>query len=389
MSIFGNRSAMTAVVAASACLVCAAAAAAADPAPDRGVLVLRSGKLVRGRITHSAAGFEVDVTNGRMMVPYSLVRFQAASEADAYRRLRDAVERPSPNYRMALAQWCITNGLYEYALKELDAVLKANPEHNAARRMRTRIEAMLSPDTDKPKKKLSIFERLAAPDVTALAGLSPDVSRQFVSRVQPILVNGCALAGCHGPRSKNGFQLMRVHLTAGSRRGSSERNLAATLRYVDLRNSARSPLLTRPLGRHGRRGKPVFRGRAGAKQLAELRNWVRRVVDDSFKDDPGRAPARSRVTDDAARAAASGGSRAGGSRAGFGVRSPLPSYQATPAMKAARSRIRNRRVRDPIRPATRSSTPSGDPFDPAEFNRRTAPSTGPPNSSSRFPGQFR
>ena len=249
--------------------------------------------------------------------------------------------------------------------------------------MRTRIEAMLSPRAEEPKKKPSIYERIAAPDVTALAGLSPNVSRRFVSRVQPILMNGCALAGCHGPKSSNGFQLVRVRLNGGNRRGVSERNLAATLRFVNVQNASRSPLLTTPMGNHGRRGKAVFRGRGGARQLEELRSWVREVVTDIGTDGTKPAPA------EAGRVAKPiSGRTQTGTQSGFGVRNPGPRYQATPAMKAARARTRKRPVAGRNLPRTSRRASSGDPFDPAEFNRRSGRSA-PPTPPSRPPRPIR
>ena len=95
--MISNRLAVAAGLAVVACVLRSAELPAAPPTNslDRGVLVLRNGKLVRGRITQTPGGFEVDVNNGRMMVPYKLVRFQATSESDAYRRLRDAAPRPT------------------------------------------------------------------------------------------------------------------------------------------------------------------------------------------------------------------------------------------------------------------------------------------------------
>ncbi|MFQ5733863.1 MAG: hypothetical protein ACE5KM_18140 [Planctomycetaceae bacterium] len=381
MSMLSYRCALTVALAAAACL----SGGGASIAADGGVLVLRNGRLVRGRISQSAGGFMVDVRNGRMMVPYSQVRFQAVSTADAYRRLRDAVPNPSPSYRLALAKWCVTNELYDYALREVNHVLKSDPEHVAAGRMKRRVEAMLSPKTNRPKKK-TLYERLAAPDVTALAGLSPHVAKRFVGRVQPILMNGCALAGCHGPRSSNGFQLTRVRLSAGNRRGVSERNLAATLRFVNVRFPSKSPLLNKPLGNHGRRGKAVFRGRAGAKQIEELRSWVRMVAADSTSPETGPSSTASRRTEPPQRNPNTGGGR----QTGFGVRSPLPRFQATPAMKAARSRVRTRRpVGEPTRGPKRRPASAADPFDPAEFNRRAKSAAGSPFPPSRSPGRFR
>jgi len=371
--------------------------------PEDGVLLLRNGRLVQGRISRSAGGYVVEVTNGRMMVPATQVRFQAASRDAAYRRLRQSIPDASPKYRLSLAAWCLTNKLYGQARKEVQSVLKTDPEHSAAKRMLRRIDEMLDPKSEENTKKRTPFsERLAAPDVTALAGLAPEISRTFVARVQPILMNGCALAGCHGPKAENGFQLFRVHLRAGSRRGHSERNLAATLRFVNLDDPLQSPLLTTPRGNHGRRGQAIFRGRGGARQITILREWVKAVAADSRPPNMTRGTPTRRTATPAKRTISSAPKRSG-----FGVKIPLPRQQLTPAMRAARSRLQKHRItkemvspsrtakqgiRNP-QPAIRNRTPVRDPFDPEVFNRQTRSRDGGANSPSsqspRRTGRYR
>jgi hypothetical protein len=367
---------------AAAILAAASAIAPAEPnstGSEPGVLLLKSGRLVHGRISESSGGFVVDLKNGRMLVPFNQVRMHAASAEEVYYKLRKTVPEGSVNYRLSLATWCLNNKLYNQARNEVRDVLKADPQNPTAGRMLKRIDALLdTKHDDSSQQRPSLAERLLAPEAKSLAGLSPNVAAAFVSRVQPILMNGCALAGCHGPRAKNDFVLLRVHLTSGSRRGQSERNLAAALRYVDVRRPESSPLLEKPKGNHGRRGRTIFRGRGGARQLEAIRNWVRMVANDSRTPaDPrnfpksrgsGSQPARSSMT-----------ARAIGDpvvtpqlRDGFGNGIPKPDFQLTPAMRAARSRLRREANARGRKPPIRRKAKRGDPFDPEEFNRQTA-----------------
>ena len=324
------------------------------------VLLLTNGRLVRGRVSRNSGGYVVQFATGSMVVPVSQVKMQAQTADAVYRALKKQIPLQSPRHRLALAGWCTTNELYDQALKEVRAVLKSNPDHDAARRMQTRIEKLIAPPPEKPESK-SIYERLVAPEVTALAGLSPQVAVQFVSKVQPILMNSCAQSGCHGPRSKNAYRLSMVHLGSGGRRGLSEQNLSATLRFIDLKSPEQSPLLTKPLGRHGRRGKTIFRGRAGTRQLAVLRAWAVSVARSSSNAN------RSNTT----------------ATAGQKTRGRPQGYQLTPAMKAARSRTAYKSPRRKSRRSKSTTQKPGDPFDPAEFNRKSAGTDRRSNSRNR------
>lgn len=386
--------------------------------PGNGVLMMRNGRLVQGYVSENAGGFVVDLKNGRMMVPRSQVRYTAASADGIYRKLRTTVPPASPKARLTLAGWCATNRLYDQARREVQDVLKANPEHALARRMLKRIDAIIASSFRKPAPRYkTLGERLTAPEVTSLAGLAPDLAREYVGRIQPILMNGCANSGCHGPRAENGFRLTITHLRGGARRGISERNLAAVLRYVDVNYPERSPLLLVPRGNHGRRGRAVFSGAGGAKQLARLRAWVAQVARQTKparSDAPhrtGRAASRGRP--DQRRVAATAlevrrtptGRRSGG----YSPRNAAPAYQQTPAMQFLRAaRSNGNRLRPaglqyggPGRPADENSLDvrddgrrqrprvaarglAGDPFDPDAFNRKFATSdqnrsTSPPN----------
>ena len=69
---------------------------------------------------------------------------------------------------------------------------------------------------------------LSLPDIPAFAMAPPVMSRphgakspflsreqalQFARRIQPLLVNNCTAAGCHGRDSETGFRLSKVPTT--------------------------------------------------------------------------------------------------------------------------------------------------------------------------------
>ena len=86
--------------------------AAGTRAVAEGILVLRSGVVVSGKIVRSGDQYEVQSPAGTMAVPESLVKLRAPNLGEAYARLRASAEAQSgANGRITLAQWCLTNHL--------------------------------------------------------------------------------------------------------------------------------------------------------------------------------------------------------------------------------------------------------------------------------------
>jgi hypothetical protein len=194
-----------------------------------------------------------------------------------------------------------------------------------------------------------------ADDAVSLGGLSRETALQFARRIQPLLMNNCTAAGCHGRDSQTGFRLYKISPGKYANRHAAERNLAEVLECIDVKTPRSSRLLTAPRGKHGRRGRPVFTGQRGEEQFAELQKWVMAVArEDSARDFDGTKDGRktsavavSRSRDDGAASRRSAVSAAGDSlppAKAFAPDAPLPSQQPLPAR-------------------------SGDPFDPAVFNR--------------------
>lgn len=343
-----------------ACLAALLFATGATPAgaqtrTEQTLLVLRNGRVVEGRIEQNAGGYHVVYDNGSMLVPRSQVLLLAESRKQAYAKLKDTLPRNSVKSNLRLARWCMSNLLYTQARAELREALALNPSHGETRRMMVRLDELLDPDSPRNQpRKQSFEERLMAPPTKSLAGLSRDSARLYVVKIQPMLMNSCATSGCHGPQAANGFRLSRVRISSGARRGSSERNLAATMRFIDPQNADASPLLVKPQGNHGRRGQPVFRGRAGARQQELLRRWVRSVARETSP--PAVAQGKSQRRDQAVKSPDK--RRKGASDYG---------YQTTPSIRAIRSQLEQRRVMNDLRSDGRP-----DAFDPKEFNRRTA-----------------
>lgn len=240
------------------------------------LVFLTTGRMLTGRVSRNAAGYLVEQPNGHVQVLTDDVKFIVNDLREAYRKQRDSVVEPTPATHVALAQWCISYRLHEEARDELKKCLKTDPEHQEARRLLQRLtdtlRAGMPSRIDDPVTRKTA-DGFASPNAESLGGLSPETAAQFTSRVQPLLLNKCGNASCHGGASSNDF---RLTLSRGAGRGTrqnTERNLYEILRFVDVDSVGNSRLLQTAQGVHGGKG-TIFVGPAGTDQMKLLRAWA-------------------------------------------------------------------------------------------------------------------
>jgi hypothetical protein len=342
---------------------------AATRAAAEGILVLRTGVVVSGKIVRSGDHYEVQSPTGTMAVPETLVKLHAPNLGEAYARLRASAEaQHGANGRISLAQWCLTNHLEREACQELRDALALEPDREDAKRLlrdaEETIKARGKPTKPAPAaidhSRASRQAEGTADEAGSLGGLSRTEALQFARRIQPVLVNNCTAAGCHGRDSQTGFRLSKVTPGKDASRHAAERNLAEILEQIDVKKPGSSPLLTVPRGNHGRRGREIFAGPRGEEQLAELARWVTAVAAEEAQREKRRA--------------SGGGTKNASEQVASRDTGGLPSGKPSAA------------TRDPFAPAATSGAgpnarrpeqsplPPGrsDPFDPANFNRTTA-----------------
>ncbi len=243
-----------------------------------GLLLLHSGRVIKGQISRGSGEFRIRRSKGEMFVPDEMVRHVCHNLEDAYQKQRDDFETPQASDHVVLARWCMSYNLLDEARQELRAALKLEPGRIQSRRMLRRLDDLFGDKstTAQGRGTDSIF---ATQDVEALGGLSQEDAENFTRRIQPILLNTCGNARCHGSAAKNDFQLVRVKPGRRSSRRLSQRNLAAALRHVDFDKPLSSPLLTVPEGHHGGK-KIVFGGRSGREQAGALRQWIAAIANE-------------------------------------------------------------------------------------------------------------
>jgi hypothetical protein len=332
------------------------------------VLVLVDGRVVTGRITESPGGYFVEQVGGaRVFQPYEVIRLTAVSLPEAYDKQRDALVRPTTGDHINLARWCFDNRLYEQANQQLAAALRLEPERSDARELLKQVAAAQQAGSTEPVEPGEPME-----SGRAASGLTPATTGEFTRRIQPLLVNKCANATCHGSASSNALRLVNVGRARRQQRLETEQNLSAALGQIDRARPDLSPLLRKPQDRESLVHRGVFFGPTGDGQIKMLQEWVREaaaespeaVIADAIEETP-----EIELTSGEQSAAA------GQSRQPPGAVSPLiieiPRTPRANSQPAGRPEPRGdategdgaflRRILDEERP---------DPFDPDEFNRQ-------------------
>lgn len=243
-----------------------------DARPPR-LLVLFDGRVLEGTITECPGGYRIESQNGNEVIPFNFIRLAAASLDDAYIKQRDALQKPTASDHLSLAEWCYEYKLYAHATEQLTATLKLEPNRTAALDLLKNI-AEISPEQVGGSLK---FVADPATQSKTSSGLTPAGQAEFVRRVQPILINRCGDARCHGSAANNHLKLINIRTGRRQQRLESETNLAAVLKMIDRQSPEQSPLLRVPQDESSaHRG--VFSGKAGPAQLERIRAWVAQIA---------------------------------------------------------------------------------------------------------------
>jgi hypothetical protein len=254
------------------------------PVSAERVLLLQTGKVVKGVVQQTATGYTVNVAGGKLVLLSDQVRFNADNMEDAYHLQSSSLPERPVSAHIDLARWCHTNGLPDQACKELREVLRIEPDSKVARTMLERINDQLLATKELPSVaarsdgQVSLLGNptLGIPTDT-LGGLPRQAALDFVSKVQPLLVNRCATVGCHGIGSGNSFELQRTRLGRTPVKSHSEQNLAAILERIDREQPHNSPLLAKLKGESKPNGIRSSHGGLSREQAQTLRNWIEAI----------------------------------------------------------------------------------------------------------------
>jgi hypothetical protein len=360
------------------CLLAAAAGraapAAAEPGPAAGkVLLLDNERVLEGDIERVGDQYRVRRAAGETLVPADKALCLGATLDDAYAFLRRRANLNDPDERLRLARWCHLYGLRGRALAEVTAAVELRPDHPESRRLLDSLRQSAGAAPAAAPASAAAPEAEGPPPPRPPPDLTAESLCAFRTRVQPILMNACA--NCHANGHAGTFKLTRVYDDGGASRKVLQRNVAAVLAQLNLRQPQGSPLLTKAVSAHdGKMAQAPLKGRQ-APAFRVLEGWVEETLagnpqlqalaaGPSVPEPPAAPPPEPKPVAEPAPAPAVAAPHPGEGEAGqFAADAPAPAKPAQPPTPA----------RAETAPAPAAPAGPVDPYDPVIFNRQMHP----------------
>jgi hypothetical protein len=248
----------------------------ASSRPTGRVLVLANERTLEGDIEQRGDQYIIRRSVGETAVPAATVLRLCADRVEAYTYLRGRANLNDPDERLRLARWCQLYGLRAQALAEVNAALELRPQHAASRRLQQSLQRATAPAVPSqapPPKDEPIPEPNAHP-----IELTAEALGQYVTRVQPILMNACAT--CHATGRGGAFKLAWAHDGGLANRKSTHQNLAAVLAQINVEQPPSSLLLTKAVNVHADMAQAPLKGRE-TRAYRSLEEWVQLTLKDN------------------------------------------------------------------------------------------------------------
>jgi hypothetical protein len=312
-----------------------------NPALEDGLVLLRNGHVIAGKITRSGDWYYVVLPDGEIRLKAAEVELSCRNIEEGYQRKRATVPVNSVEEHLRLAQWCQQQGLLEHMKTELADARRIDPKNPLIEVVLRRLESSLEA---RPPAAPAVAETSSAKfdELDRMVRTLPAGSvEKFTQTIQPLLMNNCTAGGCHGPSSEAQFRLQRITNNTPPSRRLTQQNLFETLQWVKQDQPEASPLLTYALRPHGKTKTAGFRDPQAA-QYKRLVDWVMEVTGNRKAEVPAVADSRAK-----------------------------PQKQIAPSKQAAADK-KTSAEKESTTKSVANPTPSApaDPFDPETFNRR-------------------
>jgi hypothetical protein len=340
--------------------------------PQPGVVLLRNGQALSGKITQAGDEYYVALPSGEIRLQAHQVELVCRNLQEGYERKRAWIDPDKVGEHLDLALWCVRQRLYQEANQELGEARALDRRHPRIALVERQLKLA---QEQPPRTQLKTGGNDAGPSTEDLdrlmRGMPHGTVETFANTIQPLLMNTCASAGCHGPQAEGKLRLLRTQLGKTSSRRFTQRNLHAVMEMIDRADPPSSPLLTAPVGPHGTAKAAIFTNKE-VVQYRQLVNWVMRVSQGAVGDQPSSVE---RPDDHLLQQLP----RSGRAKPQQPAPNPLlvGREEASSAMPAAETpAARSGRSVDkktPRKAPPPLADPPGDPFDPAVFNEQFAP----------------
>ncbi len=261
------------------------------------VLLRKTGRVLSGIVEPRGESIRIAIAeNSSVTLPLSQVQHIAPDLDGLYRFKLKKIHTGYHGDHYLLAKWCLTNSLLSEAADHYQAAKKLKPNSPHVQRLAVdlknkmlaepafRLYLRLPPMASGSTTAMAASKRSTLPpsdprskvatvSYETLVG-NPVVATQFAQHIQPILMNRCSQAACHGYASKNDFKLLE--LSRKDHRQLTEKNMKSVLRFVAADDSNDSALLELATKAHGIQPRPGIEVRE-KKLVSVLENWVKFV----------------------------------------------------------------------------------------------------------------
>lgn len=282
-------------------LGCLLGAVGTLPAQDTqvGALLLKNGRLLTGQVYEDGGFYRVQVAqDSRVSIPRDQVQHVAADAVAIYALKCEDVRDWNTGDHFQMTRWCLANDLPNQAIEHYRLVAEQAADHPRVKQLAVELRKNLladgafraylglapqgQPDAH-PATELveqGAVEKVPTPVVpvsaasgnAAQAAMHPQIAAKFTQRIQPILLNRCSQAACHGALGKNALRITEPYRAAYARITSD--NLRNVLAYAETDGQAGIPVLlkfaTQP---HGIQREAAI-GLTETQLLKDIGDWL-------------------------------------------------------------------------------------------------------------------
>lgn len=288
--------------------------------PIGGAILLENDGVLVGDVFPNGQFLTVESgPNSRVSIPAARSKFVGKDVSELYRFKVEKVGRWKAGDHFQLTRWCLKNGLYPEAVTHYRYVQKDYPNHRSVKQLAIELQNKLlelpefrthlglppvpdnktqlasrsldpaqteSPDKSEGSASSAVVTASGSMDTTVM---HPEIAAQFSRRIQPILLNRCSQAACHGTQSQNDLRVIEPYRSAYER--VSAENLKSVMAHVSTEPKRLSDLLRYATTAHG------IQRQAGisvteTELLSELTKWIE-MIHNPVKSAVAHSPANS------------------------------------------------------------------------------------------------
>ena len=192
------------------------------------IVLLHNGELLRGPVARDGARVVVRTGIGTTIRLWpEEVALVGVGDEDAYRYQLARIDPRDPAGQLQLTRWCLSVPLLERAARHLEIAAALSPQHRDLDVLRQRLSLLRKAPEESPTSQKKV--RAVPREPPATPSVAAESLAEFTAHVQPILLNRCGAATCHGRATPSSFSLETASWSHKPRRRVTMQNLQAVL----------------------------------------------------------------------------------------------------------------------------------------------------------------